>query len=67
MDRWMAHQSNIYSILGYIPDTPPGSMDFYTQGLRDCISVLFMFERKPQKDSHFSAECRHWLNTMVSV
>lgn len=42
-------------------------MDFYTQGIRDCISVLFMFERKPQRDSQFSAECRHWLNTMVSI
>ena len=69
MDGWMTvHQSNIYlTSQGYIPDTPPGSMDFYTQGLRDCISVLFMFERKPQRDSQFSVECRHWLNTMVSV
>ena len=34
--------------------------------LRDCISVLFMFERRPVEDKEFKADCRQWLDMLVS-
>jgi hypothetical protein len=54
-------------ITGYIPDSPPGLLDPYTYQLRNCISVLFMFERMPQKDQQFSQSCRSWIQTMLNA
>ena len=34
--------------------------------LRDCISVLFMFERRPVEDKQFKDDCRQWLDMLVS-
>ena len=51
---------------GWVSEAPPGSLDAQTEHLRDCISVLFMFERKPTRDKSFSEDCRQWLNLLVS-
>ena len=42
-------------------------MDDYTYELRSCISVLFIFERRPSRDQQFTSSCRNWLNTLVST
>ena len=34
--------------------------------LRDCISVLFMFERRTIEDKQFKTDCRQWLDMLVS-
>ncbi|XP_019856281.1 PREDICTED: ectopic P granules protein 5 homolog [Amphimedon queenslandica] len=54
-------------ITGYIPYVPPGSMDDYTYELRSCISVLFIFERRPSRDQQFTSSCRNWLNTLIAA
>ena len=51
---------------GFVPEAPPGSMEARTAQLRNCISVLFMFERKPVRDKPFSEDCRQWLDLLVS-
>ncbi len=52
---------------GWVPMCPPGELNPYTTALRDCISVLFMFERKPVQDKEFSNDCRQWLDLLVSL
>jgi hypothetical protein len=51
----------------WVPETPPGSLDSSSPHLRDAISVLFMFERRPQRDRQFTQDCRQWLNMLMSV
>ena len=58
---------NFHIHTGYIPECPPGSLDHCTLELRHCVSVLFMFERKPHRDKQFSIDCRHWLDLMVCL
>ena len=48
-----------------MPNCPPGALDSHNAHLRDCISVLFMFIRKPVVDVRFSEDCRHWLDILV--
>ena len=38
-----------------------------TQLLRECIDVLFMFQRKPCKDDVFVRDTRSWLTRLVSA
>ncbi len=45
----------------------PSELNGYTDSLRQCISVLFMFERKPVQNKEFSKDCRHWLDLLVSL
>ena len=35
--------------------------------LRTCITVLFMFQRKPVKDEVFKTDTRNWLKNLVST
>ena len=35
------------------------------QQLRQCISILFAFQRRPTKDSVFVTDTRHWLSRLV--
>ena len=51
---------------GWVSEASPGSLDTRSGHLRDCISVLFMFERRPTRDKSFSEDCRQWLNLLVS-
>ena len=37
------------------------------QLLRECIDVLFMFQRKPCKDDVFVRDTRSWLTRLVSI
>ena len=49
----------------WVPNCPPGGLDSHNAHLRDSISVLFMFIRKPVVDVKFSEDCRHWLDILV--
>ena len=53
------------SLAGWVPNCPPGAMDSHAARLRDCISVLFMFIRRPVVTSKFSEDCQHWLDILV--
>jgi hypothetical protein len=51
----------------WIPVTPPGTLDDRSSDIRDAISVLFAFERRPQRDEQFRRDCRQWLNMLMGV
>lgn len=40
---------------------------FFINELRNAISVLFSFQRRPMKDDEFIAETRRWLEKLISV
>ena len=50
----------------WVPQCPPGNLDSRSSNLRDAISVLFTFERRPVRDKQFSDDCRQWLCMLVS-
>eukprot|EP00731_Ephydatia_muelleri_P017652 Em0010g750a len=35
--------------------------------LRDCISVLFVFQRRQPQDQQFSEDCMQWLDILLSI
>ena len=37
------------------------------QQLRQCISILFAFQRRPTKDRVFVTDTRHWLSRLVRL
>jgi hypothetical protein len=42
------------------------SVTYQVEQLRQCISVLFLFQRKPVRDSVFVSDTRQWLSKMVT-
>ena len=54
-----------HSVAGWVPNCPPGALDSHAAHLRDCISVLFMFIRRPVVNHKFSEDCQHWLDILV--
>ena len=50
--------------------TDPSVMHFITEtqnaSLRDCVSVLFIFERRPKRDELFHRLLREWITALLS-
>ncbi|KAI6645756.1 Ectopic P granules protein 5-like [Oopsacas minuta] len=50
--------------------TDPAVLHFITEtqnsSLRDCLSVLFIFERRPKSDVVFQQLVRHWVTALLS-
>jgi hypothetical protein len=44
----------------------PSHLSLETAKLKDCISVLFIFQRRPSQDEQFSKDCLQWLETLLS-
>ena len=54
------------SILAWLLGDRDPSLTKQIQSLRECIDVLFMFQRKPAKDDVFVRDTRSWLTRWVS-
>lgn len=52
-------------VTSHIPSHNPTHLSPETARLKDCISVLFIFERRPTQDESFTADCRRWLDILV--
>lgn len=61
----LSHTNALLLSPAWIPQAPPGCLDQHSSNIRDAISVLFMFQRRPLKDKEFSQYCRKWLNILV--
>ena len=51
---WLAHQRD-------------AQVSHQVEHLKICISILFMFQRKPAKDDIFVRDTRSWLSRLVSI
>ena len=58
--------SSLFPLPAWIPQVPPGGLDGHASHIRDAISVLFVFERRPPRDEQFTKDCRQWLNMLVT-
>ena len=50
---------------GWVPHCVPGQTDHSNMALRDCVSVLFVFQRRQPQDQQFSEDCMQWLDILV--
>ena len=55
------------TVSSHIPSHNPTHLSPETARLKDCISVLFIFERRPIQDESFTTNCRMWLDVLVSA